>query len=317
MKKHFIPIAVVLLAVIVSACSSGGSSNLPGAYENPWELISINQGNLLEGTQVTLTFEETQVTGSAGCNVYSASYEVSGNSIAFGAIVQTEMACVDIPGIMDQERMYLEMLEAAQSYEAAENMLTIISEYGQSLIFQPLPPDLTEQDLPLDNPASVSQANPIDEPGPTQPVNSIEPQAGFKEYQDASAGISLSIPEEWHVSGIVEGEYAVLTSYPEDKYVGGGQHSPNDTKCDLNLHPGFTGDAQALLDQWKSDSIASVLSEEEMLLNSGQPATRIEIDNRGVSMSVVTKIGDRVISLTCWGNPNGFNQIAPTLHASE
>ena len=72
MKKHLFTLAVFLMVFIVSACSLGRSSNQPNFQENPWGLIKINQGNLLEGSQITLKFEENQVTGSAGCNLYSA-----------------------------------------------------------------------------------------------------------------------------------------------------------------------------------------------------------------------------------------------------
>ena len=109
MRKSILIIAVFLMIVIASACSSSSSSNLTGVKENPWSLITINQENMLEGTQITLKFEGDQITGSAGCNIYSASYKASGNSITFGQIVQTEMACMEPAGVMDQERNYLEI----------------------------------------------------------------------------------------------------------------------------------------------------------------------------------------------------------------
>lgn len=219
------------MALIVSACNLGSSSNQPSIQEYPWGLIILNQGNLLEGTRISLRFEGNQVTGSAAYNVYSASHEDARKRIAFGPIVHTEMACVDIPGIMDQEKMYLEILGAAQSYEETEDVLTIVSESDQTLNVQPLPPSLSDQASPSDEQPSVRQANPTDEPVPTQPATIVETPVGFKEFQDSQTGISIDIPDEWYIQNqsVVEGECAIFSSCPPDKYTGGEARQPGDT----------------------------------------------------------------------------------------
>ena len=236
MKKTILIIAVFLTLVIASACSSSSSSNLTSVKENPWGLITINQENLLEDSQITLKFEDDQITGSAGCNIYSASYKASGNSITIGQIVQTEMACMEPAGVMEQERNYLEILGAAKSFEVVDGILTINSSNGQTLTYQPLPSNGSSPDSPPDEQPYVSQTNPAVEPVPTQTAEIIEPPAGFKEYLDSQTGISISIPEEWYIQNqsVVEGEYAIFSSYPPDKYIGGEARQPGDTKCDLN-----------------------------------------------------------------------------------
>ena len=45
------------------------------------------------------------------------------------------------------------------------------------------------------------------------------------------------MPESWVVTGVVPGQFAILQSYPEDKYVGGEAREPGDTKCDLTIRP--------------------------------------------------------------------------------
>jgi hypothetical protein len=65
----------------------------------------------------------------------------------------------------------------------------------------------------------------------------FEPTYGFKEYQDTVVGISVHIPERWMVTGVINGQFAIFQSYPEDKYVGGEAFEPGDTKCDLNIRP--------------------------------------------------------------------------------
>lgn len=318
MKKYLYTIAVCLIAFSVSACGLDSTSIQPNVEEIPWGMISLNQGNLLEGTQITLTFEENQVTGNAGCNLYSASYEASGNNITFKPIVQTEMACMEPTGVMDQERTYLEILGAAQSYEVTEGLLTIVSGNGQTLTFRPLPPAESGLESPSDEQSSVSQTNPTNEPAPTQPAEVIEPPVGFKEYRDSQTGISIFIPEEWYIQSqsIVEGEYAIFSSYPPDKYVGGGARQPGDTKCDLNLNPSVNS-VDSLVQQWASSSITSIISEEEIVLNSGDTGIIFVIDSMGRATTLATEVDNSLVTFTCWGEFERFDQIAATLHAVE
>jgi len=95
-----------------------------------WMLESYGApGNLrevLEDTEITDTFDsaEEKVTGSAGCNNYFGSYEINKNDLAIiPPIGSTMMACPE--PIMEQERGYLEVIEAAESYEIEDSKLRI------------------------------------------------------------------------------------------------------------------------------------------------------------------------------------------------
>lgn len=186
----------------------------------------------------------------------------------------------------------------------------------------PVPPTLSPEEtnsIPLT--PTLEQPSPI-LPSPTAEVRAptptppFEPPAGFKEYRDSSAGISVYIPDSWEVSGIVSGDYAILQSYPLDKYIGGERFEPGDTKCDLNIRPAGVRAAD-LVQQWKSGPLTTIVSEREIVLGSGQTATRLEIENRGRANSVITEINERAVALTCFGDFTPFDQIAATLKASE
>ncbi|MEJ2513578.1 MAG: META domain-containing protein, partial [Anaerolineales bacterium] len=119
--KIFRVIAVLsVLTIIVSACSPGNPADQIDLEGTSWLLTAFNLNNPIEGSQVTMTFNEGLVTGNAGCNSYSSAYQVDGETIAFGPIVQTEMACMEPTGVMEQERDFLEILGAAQSIELAD-----------------------------------------------------------------------------------------------------------------------------------------------------------------------------------------------------
>jgi hypothetical protein len=150
---------------------------------------------------------------------------------------------------------------------------------------------------------------------PTTPP-AIEPPAGFKQYQDTVAGVLIYVPESWVVDEVDPGRLSILQSYPEDKYIGGEAFEPGDTKCDLLIRPpdiDMAGHIQGL----KSDSTVTVVSEREIVLQSGKPGIRMEVDSMGRSISLITEINERVVVLACFGELAPFDEIAATLSASE
>jgi heat shock protein HslJ len=56
--------------------------------------------SLLTDTEITLTFEVEQASGSAGCNSYSGSYTLDHGALRFGGIAITEMYCLIVAGFV-------------------------------------------------------------------------------------------------------------------------------------------------------------------------------------------------------------------------
>jgi hypothetical protein len=142
------------------------------------------------------------------------------------------------------------------------------------------------------------------------------PAAALNQYQDSEAGVSVLLPEDWVVTGIVPGQRATLQSYPENKYVGGEAFQPGDTKCDLSIRPPEVS-AVDFVEQMRSNDAVSIVSEEGVILQSGEPGTRIELESMGRSLLLVTEVDRRVVVLTCFGEFAPFDQIAGTLGAIE
>jgi hypothetical protein len=139
---------------------------------------------------------------------------------------------------------------------------------------------------------------------------------GFILYEDSVAGVSLFLPDSWVVSFTDPGQWAILQSYPEDKYVGGEGRQPGDTKCDLNIRPPGTS-AVDLIKEWKANPDTTIVSEEEILLESGMAGTRLEAENMGRSLSMFIDVHERAVVLTCFGDFAPFDEIAGSLHESE
>jgi heat shock protein HslJ len=89
---------------------------------------------VLEGTTVILIFESGgQAGGSGGCNSYGTDYQVQDNTLIFGEIVSTLMACTE-EGVTEQEQRYLTALRSAGEFEQAADQLIIHYDNGQGVL---------------------------------------------------------------------------------------------------------------------------------------------------------------------------------------
>jgi hypothetical protein len=169
---------------------------------------------------------------------------------------------------------------------------------------------------PTPVPPTPVPPTPTAEATETPPPPAFEPPAGFVRYEDSAVGVSVYVPESWFVIGVVPGERATLQSYPENKTGGSGGQRPGNTKCDLAIRPPDVSVADAT-QALRSDSLATIVSEQEIVLLSGQPGIRREVESMGLSISLFTEINERTVVLTCFGELELFDEIAVTLGAGE
>lgn len=112
---------------IISACtdqeSAGDDSSLVGTI---WNLNALNSGELVPFNSIKAEFfEKGIVAGSAGCNNYTAAYEVDGENITFNMspAATTRRACPE--PIMDQENDYLAALASVSTFSVSEDELAL------------------------------------------------------------------------------------------------------------------------------------------------------------------------------------------------
>jgi heat shock protein HslJ len=97
-----------------------GSNWLVTAYNNGREAVV----GPLADTELTADFGvDGTLSGSAGCNSYSAGYEASGNNISVGQAAVTMMFCEEPAGVMEQEQEFLAALSTAATYEITGNAM--------------------------------------------------------------------------------------------------------------------------------------------------------------------------------------------------
>jgi heat shock protein HslJ len=141
-KLVFLTGAIMLLLTVLAAVAlypaePAAAQPVPGLEGAQWSLLSYldktgNTAQVLPETRITAEFRAGQVSGSAGCNTYSAPYEADGDRLTIGNAISTMMMCPE--PIMDQESAYLTNLQAAASYKIESDRLTISDARGATLL---------------------------------------------------------------------------------------------------------------------------------------------------------------------------------------
>jgi heat shock protein HslJ len=139
LKKVFCIVAALTLCVLLMPnCSDNSNSKLE---DIKWFLISYGEMDhpisIIEGTEITAIFssDDGKLSGSAGCNTYSAFYQIDGSKLSINAVSYTDMACISPEGIMVQEHEFLSTLNGTRSFEADDTTLTIYCSLGLVLNF--------------------------------------------------------------------------------------------------------------------------------------------------------------------------------------
>ena len=88
---------------------------------------------------VNMTFQETHVTGSAGCNTYKATLRVTDEEVVIGSPTKSDLLCDDLKGfhtIMKQEARYLSLLPQMTLMGAYGDRLFMSDGSGIYLVFE-------------------------------------------------------------------------------------------------------------------------------------------------------------------------------------
>ena len=110
-----------------------------GLAGTSWNVLFYNNGtggvvSVIIGTELTADFgQDGNLTGSAGCNNYTAAYEADDQgNISIGPAASTFMMCSDPEGIMEQEQEYLTALQSAATYRVEGNTMEMRTAEGST-----------------------------------------------------------------------------------------------------------------------------------------------------------------------------------------
>jgi heat shock protein HslJ len=135
----------LLMAALLVCCLPLGCAQLPTvssssatkvSLENTyWRLQSLGgttiaAGERLRESHFVLQSRDQRVSGSTGCNRMMGAYTLKDESLRFGNMATTRMAC--IPGVA-HESGFLNALQAVRGWRIEGSRLSLLDQQGQTL----------------------------------------------------------------------------------------------------------------------------------------------------------------------------------------
>jgi heat shock protein HslJ len=142
--------APALGVLLLGACGDddsddGGTGDTTGgaelSIEGPlWLLTDAGEDADAGAADSTLRLEGGTASGNSGCNSFSGGYTIDGDSLTFGALASTAMACAD-PAVDALETVVLAGLEATVKYEIVGETLVLEDADGSALLSYSVAPE--------------------------------------------------------------------------------------------------------------------------------------------------------------------------------
>ncbi|NIC04891.1 META domain-containing protein [Billgrantia bachuensis] len=135
MKRRFSTL-LGSLAIVLAGCASMESPMHDEPLENTyWKLTRV--GNVTaevadnqREAHFVLHAEENRVAGSTGCNRLAGSYQLEDDTLSFGPLITTRMACLQGG---ETEQAFLGALEAVATWQVEGEALTLKDETGSAV----------------------------------------------------------------------------------------------------------------------------------------------------------------------------------------
>jgi len=126
--------------LLLAACA-GSRVPAPALAGRDWTLVALGDEadpRGADGRPLTLRLEQAdhRAGGFAGCNRFGGSYRLVEDSLSFGPLAATRMAC---PAGMDLEQRFLAMLGEVRRYQATDSTLSLLSPAGITARFEARP----------------------------------------------------------------------------------------------------------------------------------------------------------------------------------
>jgi heat shock protein HslJ len=131
-------LALALATLALGACSGG--DELDGTS---WEAVQLGARPTVPDVVSTATFADGEVSGSGGCNSYTAEYRAGGSAGLYGGADEptsisitnvggTELACEEL--VMAQESSFYDALTTAETYRVVTDRLELLDGGGEVLL---------------------------------------------------------------------------------------------------------------------------------------------------------------------------------------
>ena len=124
--------SALLVLIVMAGCGDDDGGSIASLAGTSWSLAEGAGITIPDGVTMTIAFEDGRTSGAGGCNRFTGSYEEEGDSISFGALATTRMACRE--EVMNAENAYLAALDSASTWSATEDELVLSDGSGEELL---------------------------------------------------------------------------------------------------------------------------------------------------------------------------------------
>lgn len=134
--KSIRPVAAAL-ALLLAGCAEAPKPAQQSAIVGPvWVAEDIAGGGIIDDSRITLQLgADGQASGRGGCNGYGGGYTLTGESLRFGPLAATQMACAE--ALMKQEQRYFDALAGTVRYALADDgALLLTAADGRQILFR-------------------------------------------------------------------------------------------------------------------------------------------------------------------------------------
>jgi heat shock protein HslJ len=143
----------LLLGLLLSACTPAPTPTQPPPPAQPSAAVDLAPGQtpltdtlwvlqsygdpknptpVEKGAPITALFSPAKsLSGSGGCNTYTARYAIQGSTMRIDQPISTYLSC---PQGMQQEGVYLSALVSVISYQITDSNLEIVYDHGNGLL---------------------------------------------------------------------------------------------------------------------------------------------------------------------------------------
>lgn len=119
---------------VLAGCGSSESSTTPSdqpvlAIDGVTFLSETVTGHdLVTGSELRLSFDGDRLGGDAGCNQMGGEFEITDGVLVVDQLAMTEMACMDPPGLMEQEQWFSDFLSSRPRIQQDGDRLTLATD---------------------------------------------------------------------------------------------------------------------------------------------------------------------------------------------
>ncbi|MGI9527210.1 MAG: META domain-containing protein [Weeksellaceae bacterium] len=126
-------LSVIILAFLITSCSTQNMNTTTQPLEEKWELTSINGEDINLQKPLTLTLgENNHLHGYFGCSQVNGTYAINGDTFVASKLSSTRMMCDE--KAMEYENIVLNTLENQQTIHRDDNQISLVSGDAQ-LVF--------------------------------------------------------------------------------------------------------------------------------------------------------------------------------------